>query len=90
MSQDVTSQGECQTKCEAESGCVGISYSHKEEDIEEYRYENTRYCYVCLDDILDSAGSDFGFYRRPSGKKKLSVKKVEAFSQNYKYYSPYK
>ena len=73
VSQGVTTQEGCQKKCKAESACVGISYSHKDE-------VNRRYCYMCWDDVLKSSFNDFGFYRRP-GKKKLSVNsRVEAFS----------
>lgn len=59
---DVSNQAECQDKCEAQSSCVGISYSHQDA-------ANRTWCYVCKDDVLRGAANDFGFYRRP-GKNK--------------------
>ena len=55
---DVSSQQECQRRCVEKIGCVGISYSHKDND-------HMRYCYVCMDDNLTTAYNDFGFYRKP-------------------------
>ena len=57
-SDDVSSQQECQRRCVEKIGCVGISYSHKDND-------HMRYCYVCIDDNLTTAYNDFGFYRKP-------------------------
>ena len=54
---NVLSQQECQERCIGENGCVGISYSHKD--------NNARFCYVCTNDNLKSAFNNFGFYRRP-------------------------
>ena len=54
---DVSSQQECQQRCIGKVGCVGISYSHKD--------NNTRYCYVCMDDNLTTARNNYGFFRRP-------------------------
>ena len=55
---DVSSQQECQQRCIGKNGCVGISYSHKDD-------KNSKYCYVCMDDTLKTARNNFGFYRRP-------------------------
>ena len=55
---DVSSQQECQQRCTGKNGCVGISYSHKDD-------KNSKYCYVCMDDTLKTARNNFGFYRRP-------------------------
>ena len=52
---DVSSQIQCQGKCDAISTCPGISYSHT----------STDYCYVCKDEVLSYAFADFGFYRKP-------------------------
>ena len=54
---DVSSQLECQQKCIGKIGCVGISYSHEDDD-------SSRYCYLCMDDNLKTAKNNFGFYRR--------------------------
>ena len=56
--QGVSSQKECQQKCIAKNGCVGISYSHKDKS-------NSEWCYLCLDDRLNRAPKGIGFYRRP-------------------------
>ena len=46
----------CQNRCEALSrlDCVGIVVS-----------ANTKYCYLCEDDVMASSGNGEGFYRRP-------------------------
>ena len=54
----VSSQQECQRICVETTGCVGISYSHKDN-------ETIMSCYVCMDDNLTTARNDFGFYRNP-------------------------
>ena len=54
----VSSQQECQQRCIEKIGCVGISYSHEDD-------ETSRYCYVCMDDNLIFAANNVGFYRRP-------------------------
>ena len=54
---DVSSQQECQQRCIGKIGCVGISYSHEDDD-------SSKYCYVCKDDNLKTAKNNFGFYRR--------------------------
>ena len=51
-------QLECQKKCEAEIGCVGIAMSHQ---------QDKNWCYLCLDDILKAAINEYGFYRKPQG-----------------------
>ena len=56
---DVSSQQECQQRCIGKIGCVGISYSHDDDESE--------YCYVCMDDNLKKSRNNFGFYRRPPG-----------------------
>lgn len=49
-------QHQCQALCAATTGCVGISYSHK--------VGPNKFCYVCYDDLLESANDEFGFYRK--------------------------
>ena len=56
--QDVSSQLECQKRCIEKIGCVGITYSYKNEYF-------GRYCFVCMDDNLITAVNGFGFYRKP-------------------------
>ena len=57
---DVSCQQECQQRCVGKIGCVGISYTHDDDD-------NSKYCYVCMDDNLKKSRNNFGFYRRPPG-----------------------
>ena len=57
---DIYGQLQCQRKCELMEDCVGISYSHKD--------ENTHYCYGCKDSRLTIATNDFSFYERPGLK----------------------
>ena len=52
---DVSSQQECQQRCIGNVECVGIIYSHK----------FTRFCYLCKEDSLTTARSEYDFYRRP-------------------------
>ena len=54
---DVTGQRGCQTKCESNEGCVGITYSHEP--------HKKQICYVCLFDDLSPITGGFAFYRRP-------------------------
>ena len=67
-SSDVSNQYECQQKCEAADICVGITYS--------YKSISTHWCYVCLNDGLSNTGNEFGFYRRPVGKKNYNYKYI--------------
>ena len=53
---NVSNQTECQARCEADSNCVGISYSHME--------EKKNFCFICNDAILSNATNNFGFYRK--------------------------
>ena len=55
----VSTQTECQIKCDAISVCPGISYSRK---------AGQSHCYVCRDDVLSPAGSSYGFYRKGNSK----------------------
>ena len=57
-----SNQAACQTFCEEQRTCVGISYS--------YKSEKSSDCYICSDDNLD-AFNGFGFYRRPHGNNRL-------------------
>ena len=52
---DVKNQLQCQDLCEADIGCVGISYS--------YKLGMTQHCFLCKDDTLGRAKNEFGFYR---------------------------
>ena len=52
----LSGQIECQAKCKAISTCPGISYS--------YHSSIISYCYVCIDDILSPADSNYGFHRK--------------------------
>ena len=65
LTRDVTSQLECQVKCESKEGCVGIAYSHEPAHID--------ICFVCLDDSLSSITNQFAFYRRPGKIKRISM-----------------
>ena len=53
---NVTNQAECQTLCDADLRCVGISYSHVP--------EKNNFCFVCLDSVLSDASNSFGFYKK--------------------------
>ena len=53
---NVSTQTECQGLCEADSKCVGISYSHKP--------EKNNYCFLCQDSVLSNANNSFGFYKK--------------------------
>ena len=53
---NVTNQAECQTLCDADLRCVGISYSHVP--------EKNDFCFVCLDSVLSDASNSFGFYKK--------------------------
>ena len=55
-------QLECQTLCEADSGCVGIAWNFA-----------VGTCYLCQDDIL-SDDSHNGFYRKPLGNNEVHSK----------------
>ena len=66
---------ECQTLCEYNPDCVGVSYT--------YGAEYSHVCYVCLDDtpihsiIADTNG--FSFYRKPGKNvtpRSISVKNL--------------
>eukprot|EP00494_Astrolonche_serrata_P005393 UN05409 len=48
----------CQSHCEANTSCVGISVSHA--------IDMNADCYLCLDDVMGAASNSFGFYRRPN------------------------
>ena len=63
---DVTSQLDCQQKCRARNNCIGIGYSH--------RIGYTGWCYICMDDNLNTASNDFAFYRKPRPGKALDYK----------------
>ena len=58
----VSNQYECQTKCESNHDCVGISYTNKPGVLSG--------CYVCMNADLSTASNDYGFYRKP-GKNSL-------------------
>ena len=70
VSTEVSTQIECQNKCGAQSSCVGITYSHKNDGIR-------KWCYMCKDDILKDASNDFGFYRRPGKNNLYSNKHIK-------------
>ena len=53
---NVSSQDECQGLCEADSKCIGISYSHKR--------EKNNYCFLCQDSVLSNATNRFGFFKK--------------------------
>ena len=61
LHRNVVDQEQCQTICLANTGCVGISYTHN------VAYDD--FCYICNDDLLQIAGNGFGFYRRDEGVK---------------------
>jgi len=48
---------QCQQNCTARFDCVGIAYTYNP------LYDNG--CEICLDDTLNDAVTDYGFYRRP-------------------------
>ena len=48
----------CQKLCEADSGCVGVTWTQAV----------SSGCFICQDDMLSNSGNDYGFYRRPLGK----------------------
>ena len=54
---DVTSQIECQAKCESNKDCLGIAYSHDP--------NHNKFCYLCIDDSLIPISNQFAFYRKP-------------------------
>ncbi len=63
---NIASQMECQTLCEADADCVGISWGTNV----------VTKCLVCSSDDLVDFSSDFlaynyGFYRRPSGNNEV-------------------
>ena len=53
----VSDQESCQKQCEADSKCVGISYSSVS--------ALTSWCYICTHDILVRDYQIFGFFRKP-------------------------
>ena len=53
---DVTNQEQCQDQCQEDDTCIGICYSHKS--------TANHFCYQCLDDVVQSVGNNYGFYRR--------------------------
>ena len=60
---EVENQLQCQALCEADIGCLGISYSYDTT----HGYENE--CYICKgDDLVDGGVSGLGFYRKIVGK----------------------
>ncbi len=50
----------CQKLCEADSGCVGIAWSSG---------VTNSGCYLCQNDILSTATSSYGFYRKPGNNE---------------------
>ena len=56
-------QYQCEALCEADTGCVGISYS--------YKVGMTQHCFLCKDDTLGRAINEFGFYRNINFKGKI-------------------
>ena len=46
--------------CLNDNSCVGILFS--------YKSGNSKNCYQCLNDDLEDAGGDFGFYKKPGNK----------------------
>ena len=54
-----SSKAECQTLCEYNPDCVGVSYT--------YDATYSHVCYVCLDDSFFSimSSNGFNFYRKP-------------------------
>ena len=56
----------CQNLCEADAGCVGISVTQTRND-----YVTQTKCFLCQDDILSTAGANYGFYRKPLGNNEV-------------------
>ena len=63
IKKDVSSQVECQGECKEKNTCVGILYAHNN--------ISSRFCYICMNDILKESINGFGFYRRPDRKNKI-------------------